>query len=109
VNPATPIWASPALKKAWYWAVDKIPNGIATSIKSIDLNAATYHKEQSLTYRLQQSVDKVHEFDGADIGGKRIDSDDILGRALQVIIPAASMTDAQRVIFQKPRQSPDEQ
>jgi CDI toxin restriction endonuclease-like domain len=86
-----------------YPVIDKIPNGVATSVKSIDLNAATYHQEQSLTYRLQQSVDKVRDFDGEDFGNIRIDNDDILGRALEVIIPRGSMTDAQRIVFQKVR------
>jgi hypothetical protein len=42
--------------------IDKIPDGIATSIKSIDLNAATYQDDARLTYRLNKYVDDLVEF-----------------------------------------------
>lgn len=81
---ATPDAPSPAWKLGWakrgqminqqfedptfppnYPIIDKIPKGIATSVKSIDLNAATYHNEVGLTYRLNKSVADVQEFEGA--------------------------------------------
>ncbi len=86
-----------------YPVIDKIPDGIATSVKSIDLNAATYHKEASLTYRLEQYVADVREFDGEEWGGKKVKSSEIAGRAVQFIIPIGSMTDAQRIIIAKVR------
>ena len=45
--------------------IDKMPGGIATSIKSVDLNAATYQNAAQLTYRLNKYVDEVVEFKGA--------------------------------------------
>jgi hypothetical protein len=44
--------------------IDKIPDGIATSIKSIDLKAATYQNAAGLTGRLQKYVNEVSEFVG---------------------------------------------
>ena len=55
-----------------YPVIDKIPNGVATSVKSIDLNAATYQNEASLANRLKKIVDDVREFDGADWGELKI-------------------------------------
>jgi hypothetical protein len=86
-----------------YPVIDKIPNGVATSVKSIDLNAATYQNEISLTNRLNKLVDDVREFNGRDWGGLPIDADDIKGRAVQVIVPTGSMTESNRVVFDKAR------
>ncbi len=86
-----------------YPVIDKIPDGIATSIKSIDLNAATYHKEQSLTYRIEKYVEAVRDFNGADWGDKIVWSDDIAGRALQLVVPQGSVTEAQRLVIEAVR------
>ena len=53
-----------------YPTIDKIPDGAATSVKSMDLNATTYQKETSLTYRLEIYVAKVREFERV-LGRKR--------------------------------------
>ena len=119
---ATPGTASPAWKLGWakrgqtinkqfgdntfpdnYPIIDKIPDGVATSVKSIDLNAATYQKEANLTYRLNQFVADVREFDGADWGGTDIRGTDIDGRAVHLIVPKGSMTEAQRIIIERVR------
>jgi len=119
---ATPGAASPAWKLGWakrgqtinkqfgdntfpdnYPIIDKIPDGVATSVKSIDLNAATYQKEASLTYRLNKFVADVREFDGAYWGGKDISDTDIDGRAVHLIVPKGSLTEAQRIIIERVR------
>jgi hypothetical protein len=76
--------------------IDKIPDGIATSIKSIDLNAATYQDDARLTYRLNKYVDDVVEFNGANLANDEVKLSDIAGRALHLAIPKGSMTEAQR-------------
>jgi hypothetical protein len=86
-----------------YPTIDKIPGGVATSVKSIDLNAQTYNNEASLEYRLEVTVAKVREFDGADWGGKNVRDTDITGRAVQLIIPKGSMTEAQRIVIESVR------
>ena len=86
-----------------YPVIDKIPNGVATSVKSIDLNAATYQNEASLAYRLNKFVDDVREFNGADWGDKNIRDTDIDSRAVQVIVPRGSITEAQQLVFEMVR------
>jgi hypothetical protein len=81
-----------------YPVIDKIPNGVATSVKSIDLNAATYQNEASLAYRLNKFVADVREFNGDTWGGLPISDTDIKGRAVHLIVPKGSMTEAQRVV-----------
>jgi hypothetical protein len=76
--------------------IDKIPDGIATSIKSIDLNAATYQDGARLTYRLNKYVDDVVEFNGASLADDEVESSDIDGRGLHLAIPKGSMTEAQQ-------------
>jgi hypothetical protein len=83
--------------------IDRIPEGIATSVKSIDLNAATYHNEAGLTYRLQSYIAKVQDFDGDSWGGKEVRENEITGRAVMLIIPSGSMTEAQRTIIERVR------
>src|SRR5580704_11239599 len=113
----TPASASPVWKLGWglrgqkinevfgdptfpsnYPVIDKIPNGVATSVKSIDLNAATYQNEASLAYRLNKFVADVREFNGDTWGGLPISDTDIKGRAVHLIVPKGSMTEAQRVV-----------
>jgi hypothetical protein len=76
--------------------IDKIPDGIATSIKSIDLNAATYQNAAQLTYRLNKYVDEVAQFKGARWGGDEVKESQIIGRSLSLAIPKGSMSAAQR-------------
>ena len=83
-----------------YPVIDKIPNGVATSVKSIDLNAATYQNEESLAYRLNKFVADVRDFDGDRWGGLLIRDVDIKGRAVQVIVPRGSITEANRAVFE---------
>lgn len=87
-----------------YPVIDKIPDGIATSVKSIDLNAATYQNDISLANRLLQYVEDVKNFDGADWGDLDIQADQITGRAVQLIVPKGSMTAAQRAIIDQVRE-----
>jgi hypothetical protein len=75
--------------------IDKIPDGVATSIKSIDLNAATYQDAARLTYRLQQYVNAVAEFVGGRMGNDVISFSNIEDRALSLAVPKG-MTAAQR-------------
>jgi hypothetical protein len=86
-----------------YPVIDKIPNGVATSVKSIDLNAATYQNEASLANRLNKFVADVREFEGADWGGKNIRDTDIDGRAVQVIVPSGSFARDKQLVFEKVR------
>lgn len=81
--------------------IDKIsPSGIVTSIKSIDLRAAVYQNDTSLMYRVSDYVGRVSDFGGAELGNDEVDSDQISGRVLQLVIPKGSMTDSQRAVIE---------
>src|ERR1700691_2778950 len=47
--------------------IDNFTNGIATSIKSIDLNAATYQDAARLTARLNNYIDQLADYEGGQL------------------------------------------
>ena len=83
--------------------IDKISNGIATSIKSIDLRAATYQNMATLINRLSKYVGEVSEFVGGELGEDVVEFSDIKGRAVEVAIPKGTMTPEQREIVEAVR------
>jgi hypothetical protein len=84
--------------------IDNFPrSGEATSIKSIDLNAAVYQNEAGLTYRISDYVGRISEFDGASFAGNKIRLDQINARVLQLIIPKESMKEKQRTVIEAVR------
>jgi hypothetical protein len=85
---------------ALFPGVDKWLDGVATSIKSIDLTAATYQDATRLTYRLNDYVNKLVFFEGADFGIWEIEPSAINGRVLDLVVPKGSMTAAQRTAIE---------
>jgi hypothetical protein len=83
--------------------VDSWMNGVVTSIKSIDLTAATYQNAARLTYRLNYYIKQLALFDGADMGDLNIESSAINGRILKLAVPKGSMTAAQRTTIDAAR------
>jgi hypothetical protein len=79
--------------------LDRFADGIVTSIKSIDLNAATYQDAARLSVRLNAYVTKVAEFEGGSVGEEVIASENISGRALGLVVPKGSVTAAQQVVI----------
>ncbi len=79
--------------------IDKFLNGIATSIKSIDLTAKTYQDMGKLASTLDRYVEKVASFSGAKYGKDVVEGSAIKARELQVAIPEGSMSAAQRSVF----------
>jgi contact-dependent growth inhibition (CDI) system restriction endonuclease-like protein len=77
-------------------AIDAFSNGVATSIKSIDLRAATYQSAVRLTYRLNEYIDKLVLFDGGKLGAFEVDSAKITDRVLSLATSKGSMTAAQK-------------
>ena len=71
-------------------------NGTATSIKSIDLNAASYQNTATLTSRLNSYVNSVAGFNGADWADVNIGASQITTRQLQLAIPPGSASAAQQ-------------
>jgi hypothetical protein len=80
--------------------IDKWLDGVATSIKSIDLTATTYQDVTRLTYRLNDYINKLVFFEGADFGIWEIEPSAINGRVLDLVVPKGSMTAAQRTAIE---------
>jgi contact-dependent growth inhibition (CDI) system restriction endonuclease-like protein len=83
--------------------IDRWENGIATSIKSIDLSAATYQDAARLTHRLNDYIGKVASYIGGQMGYIKIESGEIVGRELSIAIPKGTMTAVQREAIEAAR------
>ena len=88
---------------AGFRTIDRFVDGVATSIKSIDLNAATYQDAARLTYRLNDYIDRVATYDGGKLGFTVVNSSAISSRALSLAIPKGSMTTVQRAAIEAVR------
>jgi hypothetical protein len=84
---------------AGFPVIDRFANGVATSIKSIDLNAATYQNLGALSSRLNSYVDAVAGFNGAVRAGQEINAAQITARQLQLVIPSSSASAAQQTVI----------
>lgn len=100
----TSVWSLDTLQRGWaiekligrgtllrdlsgFPTIDRFENGIATSIKSVDLGAKTYQNIGALTSQVQGYIDKLANFTGARYGGVRITNTMIRGRDLILAIP----------------------
>jgi len=80
--------------------IDRIANGIVTSIKTVDLNAATYQDANSLATLLSRYIDKVASFSGGRVGNVSIQPGDFTGRALDLAVPSGASTMQQWILDQ---------
>jgi hypothetical protein len=113
---ATPSGASEAWKYGWarrgqyfdnllrdgslppgFRTIDNFTNGVATSIKSIDLNAATYQDGARLTNRLNKYIDDISEYEGGSYANKTVPLEEITDREVSLAVPKGSMTEMQRI------------
>lgn len=83
--------------------IDNFSGGVATSIKSIDLNAATYQIPGQLAYRLNQYVDKLSSYNGGSFANKVVLDSEIEERVLSLAVPKGSMTEEQRAVIEAVR------
>ena len=88
---------------ALFRTIDNFTDGIATSIKSIDLNAATYQDAARLTYRLNEYVDKLGEYQGGSLLTTTVKLSEISDRVLNLVIPKGAMTEVQDAVIQAAR------
>jgi hypothetical protein len=79
--------------------LDNFENGAATSIKSIDLNAATYQDGARLTYRLNDYINKLANYEDHALDEITVRVQGITSRTLSMVIPRGSMTSVQRAAF----------
>jgi hypothetical protein len=80
--------------------IDNFTGGVATSIKSIDLNAATYQDAARLTYRLNQYVDDLGDYAGGRLLATIVRLPDISDRVLNLVVPKGATTEVQRVAIE---------
>jgi hypothetical protein len=73
-------------------------DGVATSIKSVDLGSITYHRPQTLERKIQGFIEAVAGFRGAQRAGRFIRESQITGRALDLVIPHTGTAEQQRII-----------
>ena len=83
--------------------IDNFTDGIATSIKSIDLNAATYQDAARLTYRLNEYVDKLGDYEGGNLLVTIVELPDISDRVLNLVVPKGAMTEVQSAAIEAAR------
>ena len=79
--------------------IDRFPDGIATSWKSLDLRGSSYQDPAVLMNRLNSYVDKLDKFTGMSWRGKTIVEDEINGKSLNVVFPKGTMTVTQRDVI----------
>ena len=88
---------------ALFRTIDNFTDGVATSIKSIDLNAATYQDAARLTYRLNEYVDKLGEYEGGSLQTTTVKLSDISDRVLSLVVPKGAMTEVQDAAIEAAR------
>jgi RHS repeat-associated protein len=81
--------------------IDRFLNGLATSIKSLDLRASSYQNIGVLTSKIQQYLNSLANFQGA----RNIAPHMITGRELLLAVPANSGTPAQWAALQSLQQT----
>jgi hypothetical protein len=109
---ASPLWKLPwssrgfAIHKAlggnlpwWFKGIDDFTDGVATSFKTIDLDAATYQSPSQLSYRVNSYVDKLLAFNGKSYTGYEVLEEKITSRVLNLVVPKGSMTSVQKAVI----------
>jgi hypothetical protein len=98
------VWSLDTLQRGWaiekligrgsllrdlpgFPTIDRFENGIATSIKSIDLGTRTYQNIGALTTRVQGYINELAGFTDDSYGGVTIYNAMIRGRELILAIP----------------------
>ncbi len=74
--------------------IDKVENGVVTSVKSRDLGAKTYQNGNKLEKVIVKDINKVSGFIGETFNGKFVNAEEIVGRQLQVVVPNVTFNNA---------------
>jgi hypothetical protein len=78
--------------------VDKFVNGVATSIKSVDLSAATYQDSKTLYSTLSGYLNKLADFSGRTWGGAVVKN--MSAKELLIAVPKGATTEQANVLSQ---------
>jgi RHS repeat-associated protein len=81
--------------------IDKFVNGVATSIKSIDLRALSYQTPANLERVLTGYVDKLAGFSGAKLGTTVVEGSQIGSKVLEVAVPQGAGSAAQQAVLSR--------
>ena len=81
--------------------IDSFVDGIATSIKSIDLGAVSYQAPSALESKLMGYVDKLAGFSGAATGAAEVSGDEITGRVLNLAVQEGAVGPAQQAVLER--------
>jgi hypothetical protein len=81
--------------------IDRFFNGIATSVKSLDLTAKTYQNAARLTSVLSGYADKLSQFQGGAVGQTVVRAGDVATKVLEVVIQKGVATPEQMAAIQK--------
>jgi len=68
--------------------IDRFVDGVATSIKSLDLGAKSYQSVSTLTRTVTGYIDDVARFSGRRWGGANVPGSEIRSRTLELAVPA---------------------
>lgn len=71
-------------------------DGVAVSIKSIDLNAPWYGNPLNLSRQIDGYVNQLAAFDGMNLGRTTILGDQVTGKVLDIVVPKNSGSAAQQ-------------
>ena len=80
--------------------IDRFENGVATSIKSMDLSGSSYLDPANITRVGQGYIDKVAGFQGRNWAGTNIRPGDVTGRGLDLAVPPGTATPGQQQALQ---------
>ncbi len=80
--------------------IDRMEDGIATSIKTMDLNAASYQIPSKLKSELAKQINAIAKFEGRAWKGVIVQPSEITGRALDIAIPRIPSAEQQLVVNQ---------
>ncbi len=81
--------------------IDRFVGGVATSIKSIDLAAASYGNPANLERVLTNYVDKLAGFSGGKLGTTVVEGSQIGSKVLEVAIPQGAASGAQQAVLSR--------
>jgi len=82
--------------------IDRFENGVATSIKSIDLNAPSYQDPARLSSTVIRYLNTLARWNGQEPawGGFRIGSSEIQGKVLELAVPPGASPSQWRMLIQ---------
>ncbi len=83
--------------------IAKFEGGKAVSIKSINLNSASYTKGYNIKKRMLILIDELYDFSGGKTGNYEIKKNEILFKELLIVVPKGSISEEIQLILDECR------